>query len=444
MFFFRMVETVLSRDKNWARWKIESCPKIEMPAVDSDLHVKASLKIKKETAKKIMRDQGINLDFLKNSDGKVGLERLKKRPRFDIPPVEEFESKIEEDDEKLVKAKEAKDHEAEKMLIEAKYSKSWRALRIGSRNKLSVFDKIEDATNIGAIFKEVEVESPKVESPKVESERESEEVLFPIDRRPVVISGPSGVGKGTLVEMLLEKHPKVFGKKVSHTTREPREGEENGVHYHFVDKEQFDALVQSGDFVETNNFDNSDYATSRKEVESIIASGKVPLMELDMNGIIQTKEKSFAARYIFIAPPSIEELESRLRARDTESPKKMEVRLKIARHEIEKSKEEGFHDKIVVNDDLMRSYEELESYIFGTQQAAQDAETAEAADAEMKDEALPAKEVTDAEMKDDAAPVKEATDVPMTDDTPAVNGHAKVEPKVEEKLSKIGVVDLSH
>lgn len=105
----------------------------------------------------------------------------------------------------------------------------------------------------------------------------------PTDRRAVVISGPSGVGKGTLVSMLLEKHPKVFGKKASHTTRKPRTDEVHGTHYYFVDKENFNVIRDSDEFLEFNNFNGNDYGTSRKVVQGIIAQGRVPIMEMDFH-----------------------------------------------------------------------------------------------------------------------------------------------------------------
>jgi THO complex subunit 1 len=97
------------------------------------------------------------------------------------------------------------------------------------------------------------------------------------------MSGASGVGKGTLINMLMDKHSKVLGKKASHTTRAPREGEVHGQHYYFISKEEYDMMRDGDKFLEMNNYNGSDYGTSRKVVEDIIAQGKIPIMEMDMN-----------------------------------------------------------------------------------------------------------------------------------------------------------------
>jgi len=181
----------------------------------------------------------------------------------------------------------------------------------------------------------------------------------------MIISGPSGVGKGTLVKMLIDKYPKVFGKKASHTVRPPQDGEIDGVHYHFIDQDKFNIMRDGDQFLEFNNFNDNDYATSRKVVEGIIASGKIPIMEMDYHGIQQLKDQNYPARYIFLATPSMEELERRLRSRGLDSDEEIKLRMKIAEEEVKHSEIEGFHDKIIINDDLPSTFTELESYVFG-------------------------------------------------------------------------------
>jgi THO complex subunit 1 len=281
-FFYRMVETVLSRDKNWARWKIENCPSIARPAVSPKNYVAAKASAIKATTNKRIRPTpvgSLDLKFLFGGDDRSGLERLKDPVRYRLPAIKTFKSKIELDDMDIDMAR---DEESKNIAIESKASKSWRALRIASTSKLVAFDKIERSDKIDGIFQD----DVKHEEPVIHGENEtqdSNELVFPKDRRPIVISGPSGVGKGTLVKMLLDKHAKVFGKKSSHTTRHPREGEVHGEHYFFVSKEEFNVLLDGDSFLEYNNYNGNDYGTSRKVLEGIIAQGKVPIMEMDMH-----------------------------------------------------------------------------------------------------------------------------------------------------------------
>lgn len=226
---------------------------------------------KKGATNKRLRPHPINsldLGFLKDNHG--GLERLKNPSRYELPPVKSFQDKIELDDMDIDMAT---SDEQKQQAMESKASKSWRALRIAAADNLVAFDKIDKPDKIDVIFKD------KTET--AHADEEEEDVKQPKDRRPIVISGPSGVGKGTLVTMLLEKHPKVFGKKASHTTRKPRDGEIHGTHYYFVTKEEFNVIRDSDEFLEFNNFNGNDYGTSRKVAQGIIAQGRVPIMEMD-------------------------------------------------------------------------------------------------------------------------------------------------------------------
>ena len=275
-FFYRMVETVLSRDKNWVRWKIENCPSIAKPAITPSTYLTAKALARKATTNKKLRPNplgSLDLKFLAESNDRSGLERLKNPSRYQLPSIKSFQSKIELDDMDIDMAR---DDESKNGAIEAKASKTWRALRIAGTSKLVAFDKIEKSDKIDAIFED----SIKAEEAAGDGE-DVDELIFPQDRRPIVISGPSGVGKGTLVSMLLSKHGKVFGKKASHTTRLPREGEVHGTNYFFVTKEEFDQIRDSDDFLESNNFNGNDYGTSRKVLAGIIGDGKIPVMELD-------------------------------------------------------------------------------------------------------------------------------------------------------------------
>lgn len=276
-FFFRMVQTVLSRDKNWVRWKIENCQPISRPSLSPEDYLSARAAAKKSTTNKRLRPNplgSLDLKFLIETDNRGGLERLKNPSRYQLPSVESFRSKIELDDMDIDMAK---DEEEKNTAIDAKTSKSWRTLRLASTTKLVAFDKIEKSDKIDVVFQD----DSKGEDVGDESIDSSEDVTFPKDRRSIVISGPSGVGKGTLVSMLLEKHAAVFGKTASHTTRPPRTGEVHGTHYQFVTKEEYDVLRDGDEFIEINNYNGNDYGTSRKIVDGIIAKGKVPVMEMD-------------------------------------------------------------------------------------------------------------------------------------------------------------------
>lgn len=162
-----------------------------------------------------------------------------------------------------------------------------------------------------------------------------------------VISGPSGAGKGTVVAELV-KDSDNLGLSVSATTREMRPGETDGVSYHFVTKEQFEKLIAEGKMLEYNRYVNGNYyGTPLSEVEKVLSEGKDLILEIDVNGGIQVKEKVPDAVRIMIVPPSLEELEERLRDRGTETEETLRLRLARAREEMELS---GEYDYVVVNE----------------------------------------------------------------------------------------------
>jgi len=274
-----MVLTVLSRDKNWVRWKVENCPPISRPSVSPEDYLLARAAAKKATTSKRLRPTALgslDLKFLAETDSKTSLERLKDPSRYKLPSIESFRSKIELDDMDIDMAR---NEEEKNLAIDAKTSKSWRALRLASTTKITAFDKIEKSDKIDVIFQE----DPKGEDAGDESIDISEEVRFPKDRRSVIISGPSGVGKGTLINMLLEKHAAVFSKTASHTTRPPGPGEVHGTNYYFVTKEEYNVLRDGDEFIEIHNYNGFDYGTSRNIINGIITKGKIPVMEMDFH-----------------------------------------------------------------------------------------------------------------------------------------------------------------
>ena len=169
-----------------------------------------------------------------------------------------------------------------------------------------------------------------------------------------MITGPSGVGKGTLIRGLLERLP---GLKlsVSATTRSPRADEADGREYHFLTPEEFERRVQAGEFVEHAVYAGNRYGTLRSELERP-ADGIV--LEIDLQGARQIRDTLPAAVQVFIAPPSLEALEERLRQRASDSPEQIRERLAVAPREMEAQEE---FSRVVVNDDLERALEELGS-----------------------------------------------------------------------------------
>ncbi|PHH83836.1 hypothetical protein CDD82_27 [Ophiocordyceps australis] len=191
----------------------------------------------------------------------------------------------------------------------------------------------------------------------------------PPDRRPIVISGPSGVGKGTLYNLLFQRHPNTFCLSVSHTTRSPRDGEQHGVHYHFVSMADFENLIARHGFVEHAHFSGNRYGTSKMTIEEQSQKGKVVLLDIEMEGVKQMKQSTISARYVFIAPPSLQVLESRLRGRGTEKEESIQKRLAQAKRELDFSQTPGIHDKIIVNDQLETAYKELEDFVYQPHQS---------------------------------------------------------------------------
>lgn len=185
------------------------------------------------------------------------------------------------------------------------------------------------------------------------------------DRRPIVISGPSGVGKGTLAQMLLDKHPGVFTETVSHTTRGPRKDEVEGQAYYFVSPSTFNDLLSRGGFVEHTYFSGNSYGTSEQTITERMAKGLVVILDIDTRGVEQMKAGSrIDARYVFIKPPNFDTLEKRLRSRGTESEGQIEKRLQQAREELKYADTPGVFDKIIVNAQLQEAYDTLEAFIY--------------------------------------------------------------------------------
>ncbi|MEX1113070.1 MAG: guanylate kinase [Patescibacteria group bacterium] len=171
----------------------------------------------------------------------------------------------------------------------------------------------------------------------------------------IVVTGPSGVGKGTLIRIIRERIPHL-AYSVSATTRPRREGEQEGVDYYFLSPEEFDRRIAAGEFVEHAEYAGYQYGTLRSEVERHLKSGDSVVLEIDVQGARQIRRSIPEATLIFVSPPSAAELERRLRERGTDTPEHIDKRLAVA---VEELKARHEFDAEVVNDDLETAAREL-------------------------------------------------------------------------------------
>ncbi|HIK13620.1 MAG TPA: guanylate kinase [Oscillatoriaceae cyanobacterium M33_DOE_052] len=181
------------------------------------------------------------------------------------------------------------------------------------------------------------------------------------NKRLIVLTGPSGVGKGTLLGALLQRHPELC-LSVSATTRSPRPGEIHGKNYYFVDQQRFEKMIATGELLEWAEFATNYYGTPKAPVEKLLAEGKFVLLEIELQGARQVRKTFPDALQIFILPPTIEELERRIRGRAQDSEEAISRRLQRARDEIAAKNE---FDIQIVNDDLEKALAEIEKAIFG-------------------------------------------------------------------------------
>ena len=176
----------------------------------------------------------------------------------------------------------------------------------------------------------------------------------------IVVAGPSGVGKGTVIERLLSRIPEGPALSVSVTTRAPRPGEIEGVHYRFVTDQEFDRMIADGSLLEWAEIVGHRSGTPRRPVEELLAAGRDVILEIDVKGAEQVRERVPDALLIFLEPPSLDVLEQRLRGRGTESEAMIENRLRLAARELQETP--WFH-AVVVNDDADRAANEVAAII---------------------------------------------------------------------------------
>lgn len=178
-----------------------------------------------------------------------------------------------------------------------------------------------------------------------------------MNKKLFVISGCSGVGKGTVINEFMSRNSKDFLLSVSCTTRKPRQGEVDGVNYFFLTHEEFEKNIKEDKFLEHAQFAGNHYGTKKKYIKEKFEEGYNIILEIETQGALQVKEKMPEAVLIFIAPPSVEELEKRLRGRHTEDEETIQKRLAQVKTELERSKQ---YDYVVVNDNVQRAVEEIE------------------------------------------------------------------------------------
>lgn len=175
----------------------------------------------------------------------------------------------------------------------------------------------------------------------------------------IVISGPSGAGKGTICKSLLSKHPEL-NLSVSATTRSPRQGEVEGINYYFMTKDDFKEKIKDGDFLEYAEVYDNYYGTPKSNVEEILNQGKDVILEIDIQGALKVKENCDSGIFIFILPPSMEELKQRIIKRGSETPESLMKRFKSAYKEINYVSRYNY---AVVNDEVEKATEKIEAII---------------------------------------------------------------------------------
>ena len=292
-YFNRMVETVLARDKNWVRWKVENCPSIECSALSPETFVEARTAATKLATTRRLRATplgSLSLDFLGDEDEHDAMEKLKDPERYALPELSSLKRGIA-DDEFEIEMPNSDDSKAS--AIEGKASKTWKALRIASRSRLVVFDKIDDDDKIDIIF-----EDKAAQETEAEEDAADAEVVFPEDRRAIVIvdSTSSADTRSDLVREFITQHSRVFTKVPRHVTRQPEEGEVNGQDYHFVDAQAFNVMRDGDQFLEFSEEGDNIHGTNKRVVEGIMDNDRVPVIEVDSDVSADNPSQSIRCR----------------------------------------------------------------------------------------------------------------------------------------------------
>ncbi|CAG9529743.1 unnamed protein product [Cercopithifilaria johnstoni] len=178
--------------------------------------------------------------------------------------------------------------------------------------------------------------------------------------KPIVVSGPSGGGKSTVIARAMKAYPNGFAFAISHTTRKPRPGEVDGRNYWFVTVEKFKEMIKNKEFLEYTTFGDNMYGTSKKALEDVSKAGCICILDVDIQGVRNIHRCGLDAKYILIKAPSLEILEQRLRARKTETEESLNKRLKHAENDLNAvDAEPGLFDFVIINDDFERAYNDF-------------------------------------------------------------------------------------
>ncbi|KAJ2906772.1 hypothetical protein MKZ38_010763 [Zalerion maritima] len=355
-FFYRMVESILSRDKNWVRWKMESCPPIELPPLPAESFVSSKSAIQRIANKrpKISHGASMDLSFLQPPDPKTMWDKYKDPKRYKLPDLKTYEKKIANAKFDVEMATNDEERaEAEEVLA----AQTWRAMRIAASQSIAKFDKVEDYRSVDAMFKDpVEDEEEEDAGPKAP---------LPKDTRSLVISGPSGVGKTSLINELLKKYPGVFKLVPRLTSRKQADGEVRGAVYDFVSKADINSLMDRDQIIEFEDIDEHTYATSRTKIDSIEDSGKVPVLRLSPVSAQSIKDWDYPARFVFISPPNVDELQNRLRNDPSLTDDKISACVKEAEEQLKDAGEGSLFEATIMNDKLEDACASLGAFVYG-------------------------------------------------------------------------------
>ncbi|KAI1268271.1 THO complex subunit 1 transcription elongation factor-domain-containing protein [Xylariaceae sp. FL1019] len=354
-FFIRVVESVISRDKGWVRWKVENCTPIERPSVEPKEFIEARSNAKRLATSRRPKTgmNSLSLSFMDVSDGTLAMESLRNEEKWKLPPLDNFQKKIANDD---LDMDFAKDEKEKTQLLESKASKTWRAMRIARTSRLAALDKIDEWQKADILFQEPMDNEETEEKEEVTGQQ-------PRNRETIILCGPPGAGKSTLVSMLQERQPGVFGRVIQHTTRSPKEWELDGQDFHFVDTKAFDTILDGDYFLEFSEHEDVKYGTSRKVVDTFKEANKVALVRLEPEGTQLAKDNGFSARVIHISPPSLEELKARLKNKNLPE---VDFGKAVKAAELDMAADTALYQKSIVNDDLETAYKELEQFIYET------------------------------------------------------------------------------
>lgn len=204
---------------------------------------------------------------------------------------------------------------------------------------------------------------------------------FPV----LCISGPAGVGKTTLIKMLMDRNPDAFQLHVETTTRAPKPGEVNGVHFDFVSAEQFNAMIANNEFLTHKHVYQNQYGTTYKSIEKVRLRNKICILDADLDLVFTVRDSPIESKFLFIAPKSIENLEIRLKKAQKDNELTISRKLEKAMEEIAFATEEGNFDEVVVNDNLADCYRETVFTLLSWYTKCQDLKVPDTAEADSKE-----------------------------------------------------------